>query len=125
MRCHQPHPVREKRNYHHTNSQWQNLAFNIPVFERLEKDSEARALYRTRPKALSNDQLATLEHMAKFTGISARPAIYDGDTPQSKRAAVRENSRIIISNPYELHQVLSWHAKWRPFFSQPEIYCHR
>ncbi len=93
------------------------LTFNLPVFERLQADSEARALYLYPTKALSNDQLATLERMAQFTGISARPAIYDGDTPQSKRAAVRENSRVIISNPYELHQVLSWHAKWRPFFS--------
>ena len=93
------------------------LAFNFPVFEVLEKDSEARALYLYPTKALSNDQLTTLKQMAQFTGISARPAIYDGDTPQSKRAAIRENSRIIISNPHELHQVMSWHAKWRPFFS--------
>jgi len=93
------------------------LAFNIPVFERLEVDMDARALYLYPTKALSNDQLTTIEQMAQFTGISARPAIYDGDTPQSKRAVVRENSRIIISNPHELHQVLSWHAKWRPFFS--------
>ncbi len=94
------------------------LAFNIPVFACLEADPEARALYLYPTKALSNDQLATLEQMAQFTGISARPAIYDGDTPQSKRAAIRENSRVIISNPYELHHVLSWHAKWRPFFSK-------
>ena len=93
------------------------LAFNLPVFERLESDTEARALYLYPTKALSNDQLATLAQMALYTGISARPAIYDGDTPQSRRAAVRENSRVIISNPHELHQVLSWHAKWRPFFS--------
>jgi DEAD/DEAH box helicase domain-containing protein len=93
------------------------LAFNLPVFERLESDTGARALYLYPTKALSHDQLATLEQMSQFTGISARPAIYDGDTSQSKRAAVRENSRIIISNPHELHQVLSWHAKWRPFFS--------
>ena len=93
------------------------LAFNIPVFERLATDPEARALYLYPTKALANDQLATLEQMAHFTGISAKPAIYDGDTPQSKRPAIRENSRVIISNPYELHQVLSWHAKWSPFFS--------
>jgi DEAD/DEAH box helicase domain-containing protein len=93
------------------------LAFNIPVFEGLEADPEARALYLYPTKALSNDQFATLEQMVQFTGISARPAIYDGDTPQSKRAAIRQNARIIISNPHELHQVLSWHAKWRPFFS--------
>jgi DEAD/DEAH box helicase domain-containing protein len=93
------------------------LAFNLPVFERLASDPEARALYLYPTKALSNDQRITLEQMAQFTGISARPAIYDGDTPQSKRAAIRENSRVIISNPHELHQVLSWHAKWRQFFS--------
>jgi len=93
------------------------LAFNIPVFEGLEADPEARALYIYPTKALSNDQLATLEQMAQFTGISARPAIYDGDTPQSKRAAIRLNARIIISNPHELHQVLSFHTKWHPFFS--------
>ncbi len=97
------------------------LAFNIPVFERLEADSAARALYLYPTKALSNDQLGTVEEMAQFTGIPARAAIYDGDTPQSKRAAIRENSRIIISNPHELHQVLSWHAKWRPLFSGLEF----
>ncbi len=94
------------------------LAFNIPVFECIEKDMEARALYLYPTKALSNDQFSTLRDMTRFTGIPARPAIYDGDTPQSKRAAIRENSHIIISNPHELHQVLSWHSKWRPFFSR-------
>ena len=93
------------------------LAFNIPVFQLLAADPQARALYLYPTKALTNDQLKTLEQMARFTGISARPAIYDGDTPQSKRPAVRENARIIISNPYEIHQVLAWHAKWSDFLS--------
>jgi len=93
------------------------LAFNIPVFTGLDSDPDARALYLYPTKALSNDQYATHKTMEKFTGIPAKPAIYDGDTPQSKRAAIRENARIVISNPHELHQVLSWHAKWSPFFS--------
>lgn len=93
------------------------LAFNIPVFSQLEEHADSRALYLYPTKALSNDQLLTLEEMATFTGIAAKPAIYDGDTPQSKRASIREHSRIILSNPHELHQVLSWHAKWQPFFS--------
>ena len=33
------------------------LAFNLPVFEGLESDPEARALYLYPTKALSNDQL--------------------------------------------------------------------
>ena len=93
------------------------LAFNLPIFEQMEADPEARALYLYPTKALANDQYATLDRMAKFTGIPAKPAIYDGDTPQSKRVAIREHARIIISNPHELHQVLPWHAKWSPFFS--------
>jgi len=93
------------------------LAFNIPVFEQIEKDPEARALYLYPTKALANDQFVTLEQMVKFTGIPAKPAIYDGDTPQSKRVAIRDHARIIISNPHELHQVLAWHAKWSLFFS--------
>ena len=93
------------------------LAFNIPVFARLAAEPDARALYLYPTKALSNDQYATLASMEKYTGIPAKPAIYDGDTPQSKRAAIREHSRIVISNPHELHQVLSWHAKWSFFFS--------
>ena len=92
------------------------LAFNIPVFECLARDPDARALYLYPTKALTNDQLQVLQQMEGYTGIPARSAIYDGDTPQSKRAAIRENSRIILSNPHELHQILAWHAKWRPFF---------
>ncbi|MDD1682239.1 MAG: DEAD/DEAH box helicase, partial [Methanoregula sp.] len=97
------------------------LAFNLPVFEKLDTDQAARALYLYPTKALANDQLATLEQIAQFTGISAQPAIYDGDTPQSKRAAIRDNARIIVSNPHELHQVLSWHSKWRPFLSNLQV----
>ncbi|MDO9033711.1 MAG: DEAD/DEAH box helicase, partial [Methanoregula sp.] len=93
------------------------LAFNIPVFTALNADPDARALYLYPTKALSNDQLTTLEQMAHYTTISAKPAIYDGDTPQSRRVAIRDNSRIIISNPHEIHHVLSWHMKWRPLFA--------
>ena len=52
------------------------LAFNIPVFSHLEEHADARALYLYPTKALSNDQLLTLEQMARFTGISAKPALY-------------------------------------------------
>jgi DEAD/DEAH box helicase domain-containing protein len=93
------------------------LAFNIPVFECLAGDPDAHALYLYPTKALANDQLLVLRQMEGYTGIPARSAIYDGDTPQSKCAAIRENSRIILSNPHELHQVLAWHTKWRPFLS--------
>ena len=91
------------------------LAFNIPVLEALTKDPKATALYLYPTKALTNDQLKVLRELEKETGIQAYPNVYDGDTPQSQRASIRENSKIILSNPYGLHQYLPWHYKWRSF----------
>ena len=121
--CEAINHVRAKRNVIITTptASGKTFTFNIPVFENLQIRPEARALYLYPTKALSNDQFSTIEKMGQFTGIPAHPAIYDGDTPQSKRAAIREHSRIIISNPHELHQVLSWHAKWRPVLSNLEF----
>jgi DEAD/DEAH box helicase domain-containing protein len=91
------------------------LAFNIPVLEALLKDEKATALYLYPTKALTNDQLKVLRQMEKEVGIKANPNVYDGDTPQHLRASIRENSKIILSNPYGLHQYLPWHYKWRNF----------
>jgi DEAD/DEAH box helicase domain-containing protein len=91
------------------------LAFNIPVLEALTGDPNATALYLYPTKALTNDQLKVLRELEKDIGIKASPNIYDGDTPQSQRASIRENSKIILSNPYGLHQYLPWHYKWRTF----------
>ncbi|MGQ9464376.1 MAG: DEAD/DEAH box helicase [bacterium] len=93
------------------------LAFNIPVFEKLDKDKHATALYLYPTKALSNDQLKVIKELERLSGINVNPNIYDGDTPPDKRPKIRETSRIIISNPYELHQLLPWHYKWQEFIS--------
>src|SRR4030067_1237419 len=92
------------------------LAFNIPVLEALPKDKMATALYLYPTKALTNDQLKVLREMEKETGIEAYPNVYDGDTPTHQRSSIRENSKIILSNPYGLHQYLPWHHKWKTFF---------
>ena len=92
------------------------LAFNIPVLEALTKEPKATALYLYPTKALTNDQLKVLKELEKDIGIKADPNVYDGDTPQHQRASIRENSRIILTNPYGLHQYLPWHYKWRTFF---------
>ena len=91
------------------------LAFNIPVFEAFFNDKNATALYLYPTKALTNDQLKVLKELEKETRIKAIPNIYDGDTPRHLRAAIRSNSKIILSNPYGLHQYLPWHYKWRNF----------
>ncbi len=91
------------------------LAFNVPVLEVLSEDKRATALYLYPTKALTNDQLKVLREMEKETGIDFHPNVYDGDTPQHQRASIRESSRIVLSNPYGLHQYLPWHYKWRTF----------
>ena len=91
------------------------LAFNIPVFGALAEGVETTALYLYPTKALTNDQLKVLREMEAETGIEACPSVYDGDTPQHQRAGIRETAKIILSNPYGLHQYLPWHYKWQAF----------
>jgi len=91
------------------------LAFNIPVFEALFNNKNATALYLYPTKALTNDQLKVLKELESETKIDANSNIYDGDTPRHLRATIRSNSKIILSNPYGLHQYLPWHYKWRDF----------
>ncbi len=93
------------------------LAFTLPVLETLVLDPAATALYLYPTKALANDQLRVLLDAEAATGIHVRPAVYDGDTPASRRPGIRRQSRIVLSNPYELHQVLPWHAKWHSFLA--------
>lgn len=93
------------------------LAFNIPIFESLAKDPNSTALYLYPTKALSNDQLKVLRKLELETEIRVNPNVYDGDTPSAIRPKIRNESRIIVSNPYEIHHILSWHYKWQHFFS--------
>jgi len=91
------------------------LAYTVPIFREMIRDPGATALFLYPTKALANDQLKVLREMEKATGIDARPAVYDGDTPASRRPGIRERSRIVLSNPHELHQILPWHHKWQAF----------
>jgi len=93
------------------------LAFNVPIFEELERDHSATALYVFPTKALSNDQLKVLDELERICGIPVNPNVYDGDTPSHKRPKIRTTARIVITNPYELHHVLPWHYKWQRFLA--------
>ncbi len=97
------------------------LAFNIPVFESLFFNKKGTALYIYPAKALTNDQLNSLKFLENKTGICVFPAVYDGDTSTHKRSGIRENSRIILTNPYEINAVLAWHHKWERFFSSLQV----
>ena len=93
------------------------LAFNVPIFEELDREHNATALYIYPTKALSNDQLKVLQELELISAVRVNPSIYDGDTPSHKRPKIRTSARIVISNPYELHHVLPWHYKWQRFLA--------
>jgi len=94
------------------------LCYNLPVLQTLLEEETARALYLFPTKALSQDQQAELNEIALGGGLPLRMYTYDGDTPDSLRAAAREGGRIVISNPDMLHSgVLPNHPKWIRFFS--------
>src|SRR5215213_2514162 len=99
------------------------LSYNLPVFASLLQEPEARALYLFPTKALAQDQHSNLQSLITslqllVTNSSPSAAIYDGDTPQSARAAVRRNARIVLSNPDMLHTgILPHHTNWSDFFT--------
>ena len=92
------------------------LAFTLPVFEKLSTEPDATALFLYPMKALSYDQLQEIKELEGGTGIDLNAAVYDGDTPKGERKSIRENSRLILSNPHALHWYLSWHRLWAGFF---------
>src|SRR5574341_163952 len=92
------------------------LAYNLPVIAALSSNTGARALYLFPTKALSQDQLAGLQQLQDSIK-NLQSAIYDGDTPQSHRASIRKNARIVLSNPDMLHTgILPHHTNWADFF---------
>jgi len=95
------------------------LGYNLPVLAALLEDENGRALYLFPTKALAQDQLSALASLqvSTFERVNVPTAIYDGDSPQAQRQAIRAKSRIILTNPDMLHTgILPHHTKWAEFF---------
>ncbi len=117
------------------------LCYNLPVLHTLLTDPSAKALYLFPTKALAQDQLAELNALRLEIGrvgdweienLNASPSpnrptaqspnlpisTYDGDTPTAQRAAIRKQSRLIITNPDMLHTaILPYHTQWQDFLA--------
>ncbi|MGH2931093.1 MAG: DEAD/DEAH box helicase, partial [Solirubrobacteraceae bacterium] len=93
-----------------------SLCFQLPTLEILSNDPTARALYLYPTKALAQDQARSLQRFGLQPAV--RPAIYDGDTPRTERAAIRRRSNLIITNPDMLHiGILPHHDAWEDLFA--------
>jgi DEAD/DEAH box helicase domain-containing protein len=96
------------------------LCYNLPVIQRCLTEPNCKALYLFPTKALAQDQLGKVEMLVP--GDDVRASTYDGDTPKSRRAAVRQNANIILSNPDMIHLgILPSHELWTKFLKSLRV----
>ncbi|MCS7207865.1 MAG: DEAD/DEAH box helicase [Dehalococcoidia bacterium] len=94
-----------------------SLCYHIPVLDSLLTDRSARALYLYPTKALAQDQLRTLKALVP-TDAGIVYGIYDGDTSEAERLALRRSARVLLSNPDMLHiGILPNHRRWARFLT--------
>ncbi|GER38598.1 dead box ATP-dependent RNA helicase [Striga asiatica] len=99
-------------------SSGKSLCYNIPVVEALLHNPLACALYLFPTKALAQDQLRALSALTHGLDNSLNIGIYDGDTSQEDRLWLRDNARLLITNPDMLHiSILPFHGKFSRILS--------
>ncbi|MBE3574134.1 MAG: DEAD/DEAH box helicase [Firmicutes bacterium] len=95
-----------------------SLCYHLPVLETLAADPLATALYLFPTKALAQDQLRSLEQLVRAAGLAIPMGTYDGDTPPQARRRLRQEGRLILTNPDMLSSgILPRHPTWVRFFS--------
>ena len=99
-----------------------SLVFQVPPLEEAIRGGPGHGLFLFPLKALGQDQRGKFLRLAEQAGLPPEVAgceIYDGDTPGSKRTAIRRNfPRVVISNPDMLHLgVLGHWTGWGPFLA--------
>jgi DEAD/DEAH box helicase domain-containing protein len=94
-----------------------SLCYHLPVLDSLLTERPARALYLYPTKALAQDQLRTLHLLIPPEG-GLSFGIYDGDTGERERLALRRSARLLLTNPDMLHVgLLPNHRRWARFFA--------
>lgn len=102
------------------------LAFFLPILQSyLQTKSFHNALFLFPTKALAYDQyqqyLQIIEALFKTENSQQYELpcfVYDGDTPQSKRSAIRKKADFILTNPDMLHYAfLPYHTRWERYLS--------
>ncbi len=96
------------------------LCYNLPVIDSFLKHPGGKALYLFPTKALAQDQLSSLGELLQGgpNPENLKANIYDGDTPQHSRAAIRRDAAIILTNPDMVHMgILPHHTNWKAFFT--------
>lgn len=99
-------------------SSGKSLIYQLPVLQALEQDSNTRAMYIFPTKALAQDQKRSLKEMLSYLPGLEETLVdtFDGDTPWKERNLIRDEARIIFTNPDMLHiTILPQEDRWRTF----------
>ncbi|ORY58118.1 uncharacterized protein BCR38DRAFT_448074 [Pseudomassariella vexata] len=99
-------------------SSGKSLIYQLPVLHALEQDYNARAMYIFPTKALAQDQKRSLKDMLMYMSGLEDILIetFDGDTPMHDRNQIRDEARVIFTNPDMLHiTILPQEDRWRTF----------
>ena len=104
-------------------SSGKSLIFQLPVVHALEQDPLSRAMYIFPTKALAQDQKRSLRDLLAFmpTLCNILVETFDGDTPWKERDYIRDEARVIFTNPDMLHaSILPNESRWRSFLQRLE-----
>ncbi|KAI2614122.1 P-loop containing nucleoside triphosphate hydrolase protein, partial [Hypoxylon fragiforme] len=123
--AHQAEAINSLHAGHHvvvstSTSSGKSLIYQLPVLHALEQDRNTRAIYIFPTKALAQDQKKSLKDMLSyFTELQDVLAeTFDGDTPMHDRNQIRDEARIIFTNPDMLHlTILPQEDRWRTFLA--------
>jgi DEAD/DEAH box helicase domain-containing protein len=93
-----------------------SLCYLLPLIETLATDPQATALLLHPTKALSQDQFRVFQSGLQASGLDLLAGVYDGDTSPAVRRKLRDEGRVLFTNPDMLHAgILPGHPRWGPF----------
>ncbi|KAJ5501175.1 Helicase C-terminal [Penicillium expansum] len=99
-------------------SSGKSLIYQVPMLHELEKDPESRGMYIFPTKALAQDQRRSMMDLLQYMNGLQHTMVetFDGDTPMGSRNLIRDEARIIFTNPDMLHiTILPQESSWRTF----------
>lgn len=99
-------------------SSGKSLIYQIPMLHELETEPESRGMYIFPTKALAQDQRRSMMELLQYMNGLQHTMVetFDGDTPMGSRNLIRDEARIIFTNPDMLHiTILPQESAWRTF----------
>ncbi|KAE8317577.1 hypothetical protein BDV41DRAFT_17268 [Aspergillus transmontanensis] len=99
-------------------SSGKSLIYQVPMLHELENDHDSRGLYIFPTKALAQDQRRSMKDLLQYMEGLQHTMVetFDGDTPMDSRNMIRDEARIIFTNPDMLHiTILPQESAWRTF----------